>query len=567
MNEAGDRPLPDAPHGTAHRGGDDAEQEDRTEGAAQGGAVKQAASEQAASLSVRNVRGKWEARPRLPNGKRPSVYVGEASGTSRITIARARATYAAMLEQGLVARLVLTHAKVHGTPTKATTVTAIAELWCPLIESSDLAPATRRAHLSNARGPIKDRFGSLEPSAIATGDLRGWLRDLRSRVSGSRTRSIFFTLSKMLDDAVAENWIDTANPCRHPKVREEVPAVEVPEDDEKARHTEAEARQLLGSTKAPERRLRYLVAFTSLFRDGELAGLRFQDLDTEKGIDVYRVRGAVAREGDEGWATRRATKTRAGRRVVPIHPAVLPELVAWRERGWRALVGRDPRPEDPVFANSAGVAWRPRSAHFFREDLEAAGLSTTFEGEPFEFRSTRRSGATWLEANGAPSDIADRIIGHSARSVRQRHYSAADLGVMLRWISTIAIAEPEKLDAPVDASRGSATLAAGNGAASPSVDPGSPRETRPLATLKTASGASLPSASEAETTGVLSHAPEATGPRASTGASLVEALEAALRGATEAKQWDVVAAVVAEIRERRLASDNVVAFDRKRLVR
>jgi integrase len=374
----------------------------------------------------------WDIRLTLPDGTRgnPKCQAPEMSEQE------ARAKAKRLSEQAAREGWVRADAPQKG-PVK--TIGDLVERWEPLIDGSDLAPATRRAHVAHAKGPISDRFGKSPIHLVTSGALRAWVRDMKKTLSASRTRNIFFSLARMLDDAAAENWIDLPNPCRIPKVRDELPPLRAPDDDDKAHHTEAEASKLIRATKAPERRLRYLLAFTSGVRDGELAGLRWRDREKRGAVEVLQIRGAIALWGDDGHATRRTTKTSAGKRALPLHPIALVELEQWQKTGWARFVGRKPTEEDPVLPNAAGAPFRPRSSEYFCSDLETAGLSRTFAGQPFEFRSTRRSFSTWLEAHGVPGEQIDRLLGHAGGSVRRRHYSAADVDALARAVATIQL--------------------------------------------------------------------------------------------------------------------------------
>ncbi|MBK7583141.1 MAG: tyrosine-type recombinase/integrase [Myxococcales bacterium] len=193
------------------------------------------------------------------------------------------------------------------------------------------------------------------------------------------------------------------------------------------------APRLLKSEKLPEeRRVRYLLAFTSGMRDGELAGLTWTDLDDST------VR--VAKQVSTRARTPTRPKTRYAHRVLPLHPLTAEALKTWKATGWVLLVGRKPQPTDPVFPDQHGHPHRPRSAELLREDLEAAGCPTKYAGEyPIDFHATRRSFASWLEANEVPGDIVDRLLGQAGKSVRKRHYSATDLEVMRKAIETIRL--------------------------------------------------------------------------------------------------------------------------------
>ncbi len=82
--------------------------------------------------------------------------------------------------------------------------------------------------------------------------------------------------------------------------------------------------------------------------------------------------------------------------------------------------------------------------------------------------------------------------------------------------------------------------------------------------MKTGGGASLPSASAGETTGFSPEAPASLNVVGPVRGSTEDALEVALRAATEAKQWDLAGMIVTELRERRLAADGVVTLPVKR---
>jgi len=382
----------------------------------------------------------WIVRVTFPDGTR-SAPIHLKPGTSE---AMARENAKAWTEAAARGEL---RRESDGPPPK--TIAEIVPRWVALVASSELAPSTKAGHRQHA-AILAERFGDLAPTALDAPRLRPWVRELRAANSPSRTRNIFNSLGKMLEDARAEGWTDAPNGCRLSEVRAELPAVEAPEDDDKARHSEAEAARLVFDARVPiERRLRYLLAFTTGMRDGELAGLRWSSTVAEHDVPALKVKDQIARYGDEGWATRRATKTRAGRRTIPLHPAAVAALDAWRESGWRTFVGRAPTDADPILPSPEGEAWRPRSSDLLREDLATVGLPDAWGqgAEPFEFRSTRRSFASWLEAHDVPGDHADRLLGHAGASVRRRHYSAGDLAALARAVATIRL-EPPSLTTP-----------------------------------------------------------------------------------------------------------------------
>jgi integrase len=255
-------------------------------------------------------------------------------------------------------------------------------------------------------------------------------------------RNNMATLRDALDDAVGEELI-ASNPVKTPLVAAEIPQAETRAGENVIVHiTLPDGERLLSCSHIPEeRRARYLLAFTSGMRDGEIAGLTWADVDLD-GDTVIRVTKQIPVKADGKDPKLRACKpkTRYAHRTLPLHPQTSKALHAWKTNGWVLLVGRQPRRSDPVFPNERGDHHRPRSAELLRHDLELAGCPTLFAGEhPLDFHATRRSFATWLEANGVSGDVIDRMMGHAAKNVRKRHYSATDIELMRRAVETIQL--------------------------------------------------------------------------------------------------------------------------------
>lgn len=306
------------------------------------------------------------------------------------------------------------------------TVAALAESWLKLVDADpELAPATKSMHRGNAEGRISAGLGKLRPEELSSGVLRRWIRSMRDEgLSASRIRNTFNSLGKMLDCAMAEEWITlAANPCRHPGVRQELPSVDGPETI-RVLGKEQVGKLVEAETTPPGRALRYLIAATSGMRDGEIAALRWSSLREEQGILCYDVTKSVALIGGE-----KAPKTRAGRRLIPVH-----SLVA-------ARFDRRGEPNEYIFGGD-----RPRSAEMFREDLKAASLPDTFEGEELQFRDLRHCFSTWLASAGVPEELRDRLMGHAPRSVGLRHYTARDLEQLQTAVETIELSQ--KLSQP-----------------------------------------------------------------------------------------------------------------------
>jgi integrase len=89
----------------------------------------------------------------------------------------------------------------------------------------------------------------------------------------------------------------------------------------------------------PEHTVAYAIAAFTGARLGEVAGLRWQDLDTEA-RPLWR------------WSLRHqydgAPLKTDNPRDIPVHPELQRILAAWKLEGWPLLMCRHPRPSDPV---------------------------------------------------------------------------------------------------------------------------------------------------------------------------------------------------------------------------
>ncbi len=328
------------------------------------------------------------------------------------------------------------------------TVGAYLDGW---IDRREKNPRVRAATLANNKGHVThhikpalgaSRLSELRPKAVS--DFVVALRAKQARTGGSNKlasrklsnhtiRNIVATLRDALDDAVGEDLVPS-NPARTPLVSAELPPAETRAGENVIIHvSRRDAERLLNCEAVPEeRRVRYLLAFTSGLRDGEIAGLDWADVDLDAG--TVSVSKQLALRGDDT-----KPKTKHAHRTLPLHSLAGRALRAWKGGTWVLLVGRHARTTDAVFPNEEGEHYRPRSADLIRDDLAAAGCPTTFAGHSIEFHATRRSFATWLESSDVAGEVIDRMMGHACKTTRKRHYSATELESMSKAIETIKL--------------------------------------------------------------------------------------------------------------------------------
>src|SRR5664280_341911 len=335
---------------------------------------------------------------------------------------------------------------------KGPTVSDVAERWLELRDANkDLAPATKGQDKSNVDTHIAPRLnnsdapdaklGDLHVEELGPAKLREWVRDLKATKASSTVRNICNSLSTMLEDAMAEEWIAIpANPMKHPGVRKELPTVKLKGGNDRVYLTRHQAEALLRCDKVPEhRRVRYAVALTSGMRDGELAGLNWADVDLDAKPPRVEITKALALRGDDGFATLGATKTEYSKRTLPLHALAVRALRAWKSKGWVQYAGHKPKATDSVFPDEHGEPSRPRSAQLIRDDLETAKQPTKVGSADIDFHATRRSFLTWLTNAEVSSEIIDMLAGHAGKGVRARHYTARDLEVMAKAVAKIEL--------------------------------------------------------------------------------------------------------------------------------
>lgn len=312
--------------------------------------------------------------------------------------------------------------------------------------------STQGDNLSHLNTWILPTFKDTPVSGLTVQALRAWLDKLSAECSTSHTRNVIATFRAMIDDAMAGEWVAlAANPLNHPGFLREVPK----QKRATAKHVVfvelADAQKLINCEDVPaRRRVRYIVDFTTGLSEGELAGRRWRDIGLA-GMATIAVPDACATRGDDGWASIQDTKNEHRVRKLPLHSAAVAALTWWKTKGWVLYVGRAPTPDDPVFpgrvrgeqrATKAAIFSRPASAMLLRRDLKTAGCADTMNGSPITAQSIRRSFSTYLDAAGVHDEQRGRLMGHAAKTVTAKHYTAAQLETDRAAIETIALTWP-----------------------------------------------------------------------------------------------------------------------------
>lgn len=277
------------------------------------------------------------------------------------------------------------------------------------------APAKRSAKddLSILGRHLRPAFGARRLREVTSETIDEYKRE-RASLSPKTVNNHLTLLGTMLRLAVEElGWLVCAPVIRKPRVDpdDEVDPPWLRTTDELQRlltAARAEADPALPLTEVPF--VLYSAAVYTGMRAGELAGLRWADVDLER-------RTIHVRRSFDG-----KTKTRASRRHVPIVDALLPVLRVWRLRC--------PTTDgDLVFPNQAGRMLEG-SARVFQETLhrclDRAGFARPPAGSRnrhvIHFHSLRHTFACHWRMNGGALDDLIRVLGHTSRAMTE-HYA------------------------------------------------------------------------------------------------------------------------------------------------
>lgn len=293
-----------------------------------------------------------------------------------------------------------------GFPTGETTGEYLAR-WVEAVRPG-LRPSTHREYARHAAvywAPL----ARVELARLTPGHVERTMARLRERgLPGGAARPLSAqtvaharsTLRRALSDAMRDGLVarNAASLARPPRVeRREMRAL-----------TAAEASALVEATRDDEWGPLFAVALGTGLRAGELAGLRWSDVDLDGRSLV--VRRSLARAAGGGWALGEP-KTGRSRRTVMLSAVALDGLRRQRERqdGARLAAGPAWTGGDMVFGDALGRPAAPttpsRAFHAAAAGLGLAGV---------RLHDLRHTYASLTLAAGVPLKAVSEALGHSS---------------------------------------------------------------------------------------------------------------------------------------------------------
>jgi integrase len=337
--------------------------------------------------------GRWVARIVLPNGKRKDYY----TKTRKDAAARLRSAQKA-LDDGLTL------------DTGRQTLAAYLTKWLSASVQPSVKVKTYEGYESTVRVRVVPRLGNKQLAKLTALDLQGLYTDLAA--SGLSARSVHHThrvLHRAFVQAMRWNLI-ARNPCdgaQGPRATRAEMKVWTPQQ------TDA----FLISTREHPAHALYILALTTGMRQGELLGLRWQDVDLDAGR--LAVRQALQRQRGNGLVFIEP-KTGRSRRSFHLSQRAIAALMAHRDRqGFgRRAAGSEWQDRDLVFCDALGNPLDPSyQTATFKKATGAAGLPE------IRFHDMRHTAATLLLSKGVHVKLVSEMLGHTTITLTLDTYS------------------------------------------------------------------------------------------------------------------------------------------------
>jgi integrase len=283
-------------------------------------------------------------------------------------------------------------------------------LWLEDSVRNTVRTTTFERYEQIARLHICPELGPLKLKAVTPAHIRGLYRNkLSSGLSPRTVQYIHVTLHKALKQAVLDGLIPqkTAEAVKPPQVRREEMRPLTPE----------QVKALLEAARGDRLEALYLLAVTTGLRQGELLGLKWEDVDLEEGKLQVRRTLATAK----GGPALTAPKTIKSRRSVSLTRSSVDALKSHLKRQLEEIdrAGSLWQENGLIFASEEGQPLKRRNVTNckFRSLCKRAGLAT------IRFHDLRHTCATLLPGRNVNPKIVSEMLGHASIAITLDTYS------------------------------------------------------------------------------------------------------------------------------------------------
>ena len=293
------------------------------------------------------------------------------------------------------------------------TVAAFVNRWLVHLETQGrLRARTVRSYRQLWSDHVLPRIGAMELRKVRPAHVQGVLDEMTRKGRAPRTAwHARAAMSGCFQQALRWQLI-SFNPVRATEApAKKVPDLRIP--------SPAELRVLVEAARGTAWEVPILLAATTGARCGEILGLRWGNVDLERG----RIRIVEALQRTGGELVYVVPKTAHGVRTVPLLPEVVDRLRRHRaEQAQRLLrLGIRATDEDVVCDGSDGKPLEPsKFSHAAKRLAAEVGL------EGVRLHDLRHAVATMLAASGSSPAVTSKLLGHASVAFTLQTYTHPD---------------------------------------------------------------------------------------------------------------------------------------------
>jgi integrase len=336
--------------------------------------------------------GRWQARVSLPNGRRKAFY-----GRTRRDVAEKLKKALADQQQGLPLvgeRLTVGQFLTH---------------WLEDVARPSVRPRTYASYAQLLRLHLLPGLGRVPLAKLSPQHVQSFLNSKQTEGLSARTvQYLHAILRRALGQAerwglVARNVARLVTPPK--AARPEVQPLDI-----------EQSRQLLAAARGDRLEALYIVAVTIGLRQGEVLGLRWQDIDLDRGLLTV----AHQLQRIDGKLVLTEPKTARSRRTLQLPAVAIEALHAHKLRQLEERLAAGPAWQDSglVFTTTIGTPLDARNVvRHFQTLLARAGLPR------MPFHNLRHTAASLLLAQGLDIRVVQQVLGHSQIALTANLYA------------------------------------------------------------------------------------------------------------------------------------------------
>jgi len=281
------------------------------------------------------------------------------------------------------------------TPKDQTTIGEAAQIWLRRCEIEQLERATMHSYRGHVRNHIEPKIGHLLLEDLSAPDVREFLDGMLESSTRAMAKKCLTSLRSIISEAQQRGLVQH-NVARDVKLRRSDR-----HDPERVFPTKDEIKALIANVSERHKPLLMTALLTGM-RMSEIRGLSWSAVDFERGVITVRERA-------DRYCELGNTKSRSGRRTIPMGPQLASTLKAWK-----AVC---PKGElDLVFPNGAGNIETHSNIYnrIFKPLMLACGI-VDGEGTPkFPMHALRHGAASLFIEQGWPPKKIQTMLGHSS---------------------------------------------------------------------------------------------------------------------------------------------------------